>query len=192
MRVAESVVIEIDRNAGPGAAIDGRVRTAAALAKTAIIGTSSCLIDSDDNYDSRTFDEIHFKLKGLPRRSDEPPHPLAHLGEAASIALCAARKSQGETIIFLVNDGGASLVASHYGIPARHFGQVMAELICGGKFTSGDAFDIFAMANSVSGVPQDVAPLDAEALECQKSGESQVCTMCDSIAPMTAAGVEQG
>lgn len=190
LRIAESVAMEIERNADPATPVDGRLRTAAALAKTTLIDGGSCAVDSDDNYDSRTFDEVHAKLKNLPRRSDEPNHPLAHLGEAASIALCIARTSQGELVVFLVNDGGASVVAAQYGIPARHFGQVLAELICSGHFTSSDAFDALAMATAVTGIPQGAVPMSASALECRRAADGRSCGACDAFATAVAAGQE--
>ncbi|KAB1116742.1 hypothetical protein F6X54_10710 [Micromonospora aurantiaca] len=182
LRIAESVAMEVERNASPATRVDGRVRTAAAMAKASILDGGSCQVDPDENYDSLTFDEVHRKLQNLPRRADEPVHALAHLGEAASIALCIARAGEGISIVFLVNDGGASLVASQHGIPARHFGHVLGELICGGLYTSVDAFEAFTMANAVSGVPGDAAPASASALECRKSSDGQACAVCDPAA----------
>lgn len=181
LHVAENVAMEIARIAAPAAArwADGRAHTAAAVAKTSIIDAEKCRVDLDE-YDSKVFDNVLLKLKNLPKKGEEPQHEFAHLGEAASIALCVLRIAEGQRVVFLVNDGGASLVASQHDVPARHFGHVLSELACAGYYTSEEAFDVFAYATAVSGVPVDAAPQGAKELECRRSSGS--CGTCDSLA----------
>ncbi|WP_154937258.1 hypothetical protein [Micromonospora palomenae] len=178
--MAENVAMEIARIAAPGAGrwADGRAHTAAAVAKTSILDAGRCYVDTNE-YDSRVFDEVLLKLQNLPKKGEEQHHEFAHLGEAASIALCVLRIAEGRKVVFLVNDGGASLVASQHGVPARHFGHVLSELACAGHYTSEEAFDVFAYATAVSGVPVDAAPKGAKDLECRRSSGS--CGICDSL-----------
>lgn len=181
LHVAENVAMEVARMAAPGAGrwADGRVHTAAAIAQTSIIGAGKCLVDAEE-YDSRIFDDVLHKLQNLPKRDDEQHHKYAHLGEAASIALCLLRINEGRRVVFLVNDGGASLVASQHGVPARHFGHVLGELTCAGHYAGEEAFSVFTYATSVSGVPADVAPKGAKEFECRSSSGS--CEPCESLA----------
>ncbi|MEW2427761.1 hypothetical protein AB0877_07090 [Micromonospora sp. NPDC047644] len=180
MYVAENVAMEIARMAAPGAGrwADGRAHTAAAVAKTSIVDAGRCIVDAEE-YDSKVFDEVLLKLQNLPKKGDGEHHEFAHLGEAASIALCVLRIAEGRRVVFLVNDGGASLVASQHGVPARHFGHVLSELSCAGHYTSEEAFDVFAYAAAVSGIPVDSAPTGAKDLECR--GNSGSCGICDSL-----------
>lgn len=180
LRVAETVVMEVERMAAPGAVVwaDGRLHSAAATAKASMLDAGMCAVDPDDDYDSKVFDEVLRKLRSLPTRDDKTVHPRAHLGEAASIALCIRRAEEGNVVVFLVNDGGASLVAAAHKVPARHFGQVLAELVCAGRYSGEEAFEAFTFADSLTGVPADAAPADAKALDCLRDGTA--CHPCDA------------
>lgn len=141
--------------------------------------------------DAPVFDEIVRQLRALKQArtstADDADDHDRHAGEAASIACCVRISNAGTAAVLLTNDGDASLAADARGVPSRHFGQVLNELVCADTLTPEDAHDHFTVASMVTTPPASCRPRAANDLNCVKAAAG--CSACDaatSAAPAQA------
>ncbi|MFC6021857.1 hypothetical protein ACFP2T_37560 [Plantactinospora solaniradicis] len=181
LRIADCVEDEIRRLASPsgGYTKDGRLYSTARTAQFHILDAGIGVIEPSEACDARIFDQVHRQLVELAERNGKDVAVGSHLGEAMSIALCVQRSREGNKVIFLTNDGDASLIAEAYEVPARHFGHVLTELVCAGKYQPSEAFEMFSYTQEFSGVPMGARPTEVADLACVSA--DAICLKCDAL-----------
>jgi hypothetical protein len=152
---------------------------ARAVAATAIVGalflgqrTIPAPELRDD--DLMIVDNVVAELRAFPGGKDKK-----HGGEAVLIVLAtrAARES-GRRQVLLSNDGGASVVADHNGVPTRHAADVLAEFACADpELPAQRCLKLFRESCAVSAPPKSCRPRTADFFECKRSGGG--CEECD-------------
>jgi hypothetical protein len=130
--------------------------------------------------DATVFDQVLAQLQALAkaRSGDGTDGVKGHAGEAASIACCVRLVAAGDGTVLLTNDGDASVVSETRGIPSRHFGHVLNELVCAELIDAEAAFGRFTNAAVVSTPPASSCPRSSTDLGCTKA--SGICTACDA------------
>lgn len=178
--VVSAVAGEVRRAADPAnsARIEGAVQNAARIARSRFLDSGAVVVDDGDP-DSKVFDEVYRQLSQLPKPAGEVRHERANVGEAFTIAMCIKHRHKGRRLVFLTNDGGASVVATFHEVPTRHFGHILRELVCAGHISFEDAFEALTTAQRISGIPQDDVPKSPDELACNASG--QTCARCDPL-----------
>lgn len=178
--VVEEVKYRATSNNGPEQQL---VKNAAAdvlrrlIEPEAIEVDAALLTDEDD----ALFEQIARQLRELEERkighSAPPASVEKHVGEATAIVGCIRQRNSGSKVVFLTNDGGASIVAKARRVDSRHFGHALVELVCSGRLTPEKAWVAFDRANKVTSVPQSVAPSSVEHFTCDMA--DGVCGGCD-------------
>jgi hypothetical protein len=119
---------------------------------------------------------ITSQLKAVSREATKK-----HGGEAQIIVLAKKASASGRRQVMLANDGSASIVAAHNGVPTRHAADVLAELSCGDAGLSPE--DCLAMMQAsfpVSAPPADCRPTASSSFDCYHDDEG--CRFCEQLA----------
>lgn len=177
--ITDFVAWEVEQKTSYGANLgsEGQARSAAWTTKTTLLNTGICVIDGD--YDSQLYDEIRNQLQNMPNEFGERSHSASHIGEASSIALCRRKIEEGEQVLFLTNDRGASKVARERNVTSLHFVHILRELVCSGDLTHELAYEIWPRSQRISGIPKDQWPADADHFICHAVGDG--CEPCDAF-----------
>ncbi|MEU7863836.1 hypothetical protein [Nonomuraea sp. NPDC049141] len=182
VRVAEGVVREVrshsDMRSGTDASPDDHTRVMAArlVYRKLLLDDASLPVVSLKHDDLLMLDQVAERLRALSA------DPLKKHGGEAQIIVLAVRQMarDGRPHILLTNDGGASVVASNYGLPSRHLGDILAELSCSDRTVkSTDWFAQFQISLNVSAPPFHSRQRNSDAFECQQSGDG--CGACDGL-----------
>jgi hypothetical protein len=122
------------------------------------------------------------QLKGLSEATDKRQG-----GEAEIIVLATGQAIlKHRQHVLLTNDGGASVIADRYGIPARHFGDLLAEFTCAdSELDATECLRIFIDAVRISAPPAHCRPSSVDCFTCAK-GEAG-CVPCDAVLGPTAS-----
>lgn len=175
LQLTDAVASEIRHRSQARPGNNGWVQSAA-LEAGRVIGRSPSLVDDSERYDAKLFDDVHRRLQSLAEAAGKVVDSKMHNGEAESIARCTARAKGGEKVILLTNDTDASRVAAEHEIPARHFGNVLQELICAGGLEAARANDLLQEVRQYSGITRAAIT----SLSCLAFGDS--CLTCDDLA----------
>jgi hypothetical protein len=105
-----------------------------------------------------------------------------HGGEAEIIVLASKQATrQRRKNVLLTNDGDASVIAGQHGIPARHFGDILAEFACADReLSAAECLRVFTAAVRISAPPAHCRPSKADYFTCAKNEAG--CALCDTMA----------
>lgn len=189
LHVCDVVMDEVSHRAKSNVDASRQLEKNAAADVERTLGRLDVPIDALSPEDAPLFDRLVRQLQALKHArtgaGERPEDYDRHAGEAASIACCVRISSNGSPTVLLTNDGDASLAAEARGIPSRHFGHVLNELVCADELTPEDAHERFAAAAVVSTPPASSCPRDAADLSCVKAAGT--CAACDAATSGTLA-----
>lgn len=182
LRVCDVVLGEVRYRAKSAADASRQLEKNAAAEAERTLDRLAVSVDRLSPEDAPLFDQIVRQLRALKQArtgdgNDAEDHDR-HAGEAASIACCVRISNEGLPAVLLTNDGDASLAADARGVPSRHFGHVLNELVCADQLTPEDAHDCFTVAAVVTTPPASCRPRAATDLNCVKAGDN--CSACDA------------
>jgi hypothetical protein len=150
-------------------------RSAATMAvRTLLVGERSLPLAEPSEEDLAEIARVADQLRGLADAGGK-----SHGGEAEIIVLAVREATRcGTEQILLSNDGGASIVADIYGIPARHVGDVLAEFACADPDLAPEmCLTAFQAAVRVSAPPAHCRQETADGFTCTASPSG--CAACD-------------
>lgn len=113
--------------------------------------------------------------------SEREERAIRHAGETESIVIAKTLTDGGTPTVLLTSDGGASLVAEAMGIPSKHIGHVIRELVCADPrhLTTGLQASFDSITRAV-GTPPAASLPDGEAwFECWAADGA--CAVCDRL-----------
>jgi hypothetical protein len=180
IRLAKAVARELRRHSEQSTAdlveeTYDRVSAASLAVRCLLVGPDHLDVVEPDMLDLPGIENVALQLKALSEASGK-----RHGGEAEIIVLAAkhARLRQERQVLF-TNDGGASIVADQYGIPSRHFGDILAEFACADRTVGGaEWFSTFTSTVRISAPPAHCRPTGEKNFAC--SADALGCVFCDA------------
>jgi hypothetical protein len=180
IRLAKAVARELRRHSELSTAdlaedAYDRVSAASLAVRCLLVGPDRLNVVEPDLQDLPEIENVALQLKALSEAADK-----RHGGEAEIVVLASryARLQPTRQVLF-TNDGGASIVAKHHGIPSRHFGDILAEFACADRAVDPIKwFSTFTFAVRISAPPAHCRPTDAKYFAC--SADAFGCTSCDA------------
>jgi hypothetical protein len=180
LRIASAVARELRLHSNrpaaglPDAGYD-RVTAAARAYQGLLVGPARLEPVEATDADLLEIDEVAGQLKARCESAGR-----RHAGEAEIIALARRHaRSQQRQHVLLTNDGGASFIAGRHGLPARHFGDILAELACTQpELTPERCLSAFTQSLEVSAPPACCRPSGAGYFTCVMTEAG--CPSCDA------------
>lgn len=150
-----------------------RVAAATRVVQALLVGSGRLELSELRDEDLADVAKVAEQLKALSDVGGK-----SHGGEAEIIVLAMRAAEDTRAHVLLTNDGGASVIAHKYRIPARHIGDIIAEFACADPTLGPDAcLAAFNAAVLVSAPPAHCRPREVSRFVC--GADASQCALCD-------------